>query len=271
MNEKLKAAALNTRILTGIILAAILITAWVLGGWFVIALISVVAMLGLGEFLFLFCRQNAWGMKLTGMLLGIVYVLSVAFFPTFPKHLILTACTLITAIYALFSWSRTKSSHSILHAGIILSGLLYMPVLLTPLMSCSRWEQLLIVVVPACSDIAAYFAGVLCGRHKIWPSVSPKKSIEGATAGLVASIVSSVVIGIAFGTSGVLPFVALGIVMGIMAQLGDFFESALKRAADVKDSSRLLPGHGGFLDRLDSISFCSGTYAVAAGLYPFFV
>ena len=58
--------------------------------------------------------------------------------------------------------------------------------------------------------------------------------------------------------------------MGVMAQLGDFFESALKRAVDVKDSSHLLPGHGGVLDRLDSISFCSGTYAVAAAIHPFF-
>ena len=67
-----------------------------------------------------------------------------------------------------------------------------------------------------------------------------------------------------------IPFALLGAVMGVMAQLGDFFESALKRAVNVKDSSRLLPGHGGVLDRLDSISFCVGTYAFASALYPFF-
>ena len=72
-----------------------------------------------------------------------------------------------------------------------------------------------------------------------------------------------------FGKMGMMT-VLLGAVMGVMAQLGDFFESALKRAVNVKDSSHLLPGHGGVLDRLDSISFCVGTYAFASALYPFF-
>ncbi len=270
MNEKLRAAALNTRIATGLILAAVLIAAWALGGWYVTFLVAAVALLGLGEFLFLFHRQGAWGMKAMGMLMGAAYVAAAAFFPSFPAHLTLAACGLAAALFALFSWSRTRSSRSLLQACAMLAGVIYMPVLLTPLITFSRWEQLLIVLVPACSDIAAYFTGVLCGKHKIWPSVSPKKSVEGAAAGLAASVLCSVAIGSACGTAGFLPFAALGLVMGAMSQLGDFFESALKRAADVKDSSNLLPGHGGFLDRLDSISFSSGTYAVASGIFVFF-
>ena len=270
MNEKLRAAALNTRIGTGVIMAAVLIAAWALGGWYVTALVGAVTLLGLGEFLFLFHRQGARGMKITGMLMGAAYFAAAVFLPSFPPHLALAACGMTAALFALFAWSRSKSSQSLMQACTMLAGVVYMPVLLTPLISCSRWEQLLIVLVPACSDIAAYFTGVQCGKHKIWPTVSPKKSIEGAAAGLAASVACAIAIGTAFGSAGFLPFAALGLVMGCMAQLGDFFESALKRAADVKDSSNLLPGHGGFLDRLDSISFSSGTYAVASGLFVFF-
>ena len=152
----------------------------------------------------------------------------------------------------------------------MICGLLYMPVLLVPAMHFSRWEQLFVVLLPAVSDMAAYFAGVSFGRHPIWPGVSPKKSVEGAVIGLVAAVVATCILGMLTGKASLGCFALLGAVMGIMAQLGDFFESALKRAANVKDSSHLLPGHGGVLDRLDSISFCVGTYAVASALYPFF-
>ncbi|MGN1038307.1 MAG: phosphatidate cytidylyltransferase, partial [Mailhella sp.] len=131
-------------------------------------------------------------------------------------------------------------------------------------------EQLLVVLVPAASDMAAYFCGVCFGKHPIWPGVSPKKSIEGAIAGLAAAIAVTAILGATCGAAPIWAFALLGTGMGIMAQLGDFFESALKRAANVKDSSRLLPGHGGVLDRLDSISFCIGSYAVVSALYPFF-
>ena len=262
MLEKFRSAALNTRIITAVILATVLITAWALGGWYVKALLGAIILLGLGEFLCMFQRHGAWGMKLTGLVLGAVYFCISVAFPDYPSHLIITLCFMVCAVYALVYWSKTQHIDSMRNAVIILAGLLYIPVLMTPLALVSRWEQLLIVAVPAASDISAYFSGVLFGKHKIWPSVSPKKSVEGAAAGLAAAMLVSLLIGMASPNTSALSFIVLGLVMGIMAQLGDFFESALKRAANIKDSSHLLPGHGGILDRLDSISFCSGVYAV---------
>ena len=268
--EKFRAAGLVTRIATGLILAAALIGAWVMGGWYIAALVGLLAVVGMGEFLFMFQPSGGWGMKVIGLLLGSGYIAVAFFLPKYPLAPALGACFLVAALYALVCWSREKSLAPLRRAAVMLCGLVYVPVLLAPAIHFNSWEQLLIVLVPAVSDMFAYFAGVCIGSHKIWPSVSPKKSIEGSIVGLLAAVAASCALGFFCGKAPVQCFAILGLVMGIMAQLGDFFESALKRAVNVKDSSKLLPGHGGVLDRLDSITFCAGTYAAAAAYFPFF-
>jgi phosphatidate cytidylyltransferase len=105
-------------------------------------------------------------------------------------------------------------------------------------------------------DIAAYYVGRSVGRHKLAPRVSPKKSWEGAAASLAASVVFG-----GFYLGRFLPAVplaqslALSAAANVAGQFGDLSESALKRGAGVKDSSSLLPGHGGWLDRVDSTLF----------------
>ncbi len=270
MNDKFRAASLSLRLVTAVVLAAVLIAAWVLGGWYVCGLVAVLALVGLGEFLFLFRREGAYGMKMLGLVLGALYLAAAALLPSFPPHLALAAGTLVAALYALVSWSREKSLEPLANAAIILCGLLYMPMLLAPAMHFTRWEQLFVVLLPAASDMAAYFAGVSFGRHPIWPGVSPKKSVEGAVAGLAASVAVSCIMGLALVDRQRTRLTSRRGDISDAAQRWKNIESALKRAANVKDSSHLLPGHGGVLDRLDSISFCVGTYAVASALYPFF-
>ena len=270
MNEKFRAAGLHTRLITAAILAAVLITVWVLGGWYIAGFVTLAAVVGLGEFFSLFQPRGGWLVKGLGVVLGALYIGVYAFAPQYPPHLILMLCGLVLAVYALFAWSREKTLEPLRRASFLLCGIVYVPMLLAPAVHFSRWEQLLIVLVPAMSDMAAYFAGVSFGKHRIWPSVSPKKSVEGAVIGLAAAVVATCILGTLTGKASLGCFALLGAVMGIMAQLGDFFESALKRAANVKDSSHLLPGHGGVLDRIDSILFCCGTYAVASGMYAFF-
>ncbi len=268
--EKFRAAGLVTRIATAVVLAAALIAAWVMGGWYIAALVGLLAVVGMGEFLFMFQPSGGWGMKVLGLLLGSGYIAAAFFLPKYPLAPAVGACFLIIALYALVCWSREKTLDPLRRAAIMLCALVYVPVLLAPAIHFNCWEQLLIVLVPAVSDMFAYFAGVCFGSHKIWPSVSPKKSVEGSIVGLLAAVAASCALGFFCGKAPVQCFAILGLVMGIMAQLGDFFESALKRAVNVKDSSRLLPGHGGVLDRLDSITFCAGTYAAAAAYFPFF-
>nr|WP_245258738.1 phosphatidate cytidylyltransferase [Afipia broomeae] len=107
-----------------------------------------------------------------------------------------------------------------------------------------------VLLVVWVTDIGGYFAGRGIGGPKLWPRVSPKKTWAGAIGGLVLSLV--IAAGFALlGFGKMLPLLLLGTVLSIVSQFGDLFESAVKRRFDVKDSSHIIPGHGGLLDRLD--------------------
>ncbi|KGK78911.1 phosphatidate cytidylyltransferase [Thalassobacter stenotrophicus] len=112
------------------------------------------------------------------------------------------------------------------------------------------WMLWLIGVVVA-SDIAGYFAGRLLGGPKFWPTVSPKKTWSGTVAGWVAAgLVGWAVMGV---TTAGIDLIGISVALAMMAQMGDIAESAVKRKMGVKDSSNLLPGHGGLFDRFDAM------------------
>ena len=101
------------------------------------------------------------------------------------------------------------------------------------------------------TDIAAYFVGKLVGGPKLWPSVSPKKTWSGAIGGLLAGFAAGLVVAAMTGLDGAVALGIVALVLSTTAQVGDFLESALKRRFGAKDASRLIPGHGGLMDRLD--------------------
>jgi phosphatidate cytidylyltransferase len=103
------------------------------------------------------------------------------------------------------------------------------------------------------TDIAAYFTGRAVGGPKIWPAVSPKKTWSGGLGGLAAAVVAGTLVAWVAGAPSLAPMILLCAVLSIAAQAGDFFESALKRRFGVKDSGRIIPGHGGILDRVDGL------------------
>ena len=116
------------------------------------------------------------------------------------------------------------------------------------------WALFIIFAIVAC-DAAALLVGSRIGRHPFFPAISPKKTVEGAIAGVVGSVIVMVIGVFAIIGLPLVHAVVLGILVGVSAQLGDLVESQMKRIAEVKDSSNLIPGHGGVLDRLDSILF----------------
>jgi phosphatidate cytidylyltransferase len=115
-----------------------------------------------------------------------------------------------------------------------------------------RDVALAVIAVVVC-DTAAYFAGSAFGRHRFFPSISPTKSLEGAVAGLLAAVLVTAVLSQPLAGRNPGLGAALGALIAVAAQAGDLVESALKRRAGVKDSSGLIPGHGGLLDRVDSL------------------
>jgi phosphatidate cytidylyltransferase len=125
----------------------------------------------------------------------------------------------------------------------------------------SREALLLLLLTVIVSDTAQFYSGSLFGRHRLAPVISPKKSVEGAVGGFVAGIAVVAVVGAWW-----LPHLSLGWRVGLgavvvaMGILGDLFESQIKRSASVKDSSALIPGHGGVLDRIDALLFAAPAY-----------
>jgi phosphatidate cytidylyltransferase len=123
------------------------------------------------------------------------------------------------------------------------------------------------VGIVAVDDIAAYFAGTAFGKHKLAPSISPAKSWEGWIGGVVAALGAGVVVSLLLDELTLIHGLDIALIVGLMNPIGDLVESSAKREIGIKDSSGLLPGHGGMLDRLDAIIFC----APAVYLYLRFV
>lgn len=115
------------------------------------------------------------------------------------------------------------------------------------------------VLITAADDIGAFFAGTAFGRHKMAPSISPAKSWEGVAGGFVAALAAGAMFGSIIDVIGVGHGIVIGAIIGFLAPAGDLAESLVKRELGIKDSGRMLPGHGGMLDRLDAILFGAPT------------
>lgn len=147
------------------------------------------------------------------------------------------------------------------HFGVMLSGLLYVPVLMSVLPLLKRAGEAEWLAITLCmaffSDTGAYFAGRSLGKHKLYPAVSPGKTVEGSVGGILGACLATVGVG-AMWAIPTLPLwhaVLLGVAASVCGQMGDLVESMLKRTFAVKDSGNLLPGHGGMLDRIDALLF----------------
>ncbi len=182
---------------------------------------------------------------------------------------------MILMTVALFSRLELKQAFSL--ATLTFFGCAYVGGLMSFLVGLRMWEGgsetgadllLMLFCMIWAGDSFAYFAGRSFGRHKFAPVVSPKKTWEGAVAGFVFSMIAAVVCKYTFIRQMELQdALILGSLIGIAGQIGDLCESIVKRAVQVKDSGGILPGHGGMLDRIDSLLF--GAPAMYYYLYFF--
>ena len=114
-----------------------------------------------------------------------------------------------------------------------------------------------ILIIIWSNDTFAYLVGKNFGKRKLFEKVSPKKTIEGFIGGLISGVISALVIAFTTSSLSILHWIVLSIIISIFGTIGDLVASKFKREANIKDSSNLIPGHGGFLDRLDSLIFVS--------------
>lgn len=174
------------------------------------------------------------------------------------------ASVLVVSIAVSISSGRTD--HRRKDILIILFGVLYVGFPLSTVVStrslpAGEFLALFLAVVTWTSDTGAYYVGTLWGKHLLLPSVSPKKTIEGVLGGLVLAVAAALLAHWWF-ASQLSPSdaVILGILLTVAGLFGDLFESVIKRRMGVKDSGGILPGHGGMLDRLDSLLFTAPTF-----------
>ena len=173
----------------------------------------------------------------------------------------------ITALFLIFALLFLFRIHAIEDAArdvaYAVLGFMYIPLLLMHLvmlhLTTYGWQWLLVIMlIVMTNDSAAYYSGSAFGKHRLYPLVSPKKSIEGALGGLFGSIGGTLLARFTFFPQlSLFDAIATALFIGMLGQTGDLFESLLKRSFGVKDSGNSIPGHGGVLDRLDSIIFAA--------------
>lgn len=173
---------------------------------------------------------------------------------------LLMGCVLAVGVGTLLLFSHMPLTEALPAAGALSFGTPYFvipAVSLTLLQDADPWLLFLLYAIVWLGDTAAYYAGSRFGRHKMAPTVSPKKSWEGAIAGFLTGVVAAAIWSV-WRKGGIDPaFVGVCAVTAIAAQVGDLVESIFKRGAGVKDSGSLLPGHGGLLDRMDAMLFAA--------------
>lgn len=229
--------------------------------WFTL-LIAMAALAGTYEFYRIANFERREPLLYLGLLYSLALVLSPHYGSPGVLPIVITTSILISLTYLLCRPSREKAFHK--WAWIIV-GALYVGWMLSYWLSLRglddgrSWVYLAILTTFA-NDTGAFFVGRATGKHKLAPTISEGKTREGAVGGLICAILGAVVVAVVLNL--ISPFVfrywqviLLGFLIGLFAQLGDLVESLLKRNTGVKESGNLLPGHGGVLDRFDSLIF----------------
>jgi len=244
------------RVLSAIVLVPIIVAAAALGGapfWAIVLAASGIAMWELTSLLRRAGYSPIWVLSLV---LGIAFILDPA---VLPGRIVPPALSASLLLSLLFLVLRQRVETGLIDWAVTWVPPLYVGFLASFLVSIrllpdgDRWI-FLVAGTTWSTDIGAYLVGIAAGRRKFFPLVSPRKSQEGAVAGLVAGVGAALLLGWLFGWD-LLRLGILGLLSSLAAEAGDLAESLMKRQLGTKDAGNLIPGHGGMLDRMDSLLF----------------
>ena len=266
-----------TRIITGACLVVALGAALALGGWVFSILYMASICLSMYE---VFRALGEAGHRPVQWPSWLCLVLSIPLFTiqhsvSYLMPLVAGACMLVSLVVMYRSEPRLEDLlvsilplFCVLLPGMCMLGLASQP---------DRTRQLLLILmafaVPLVGDMLAYFIGSRFGKRKLCPAVSYNKSVEGALAGLGGSVAAAMLLYAVFSAFMEMPpvwhFLVLGVVGGLAGQTGDLFASLIKRHCGIKDYGSIFPGHGGMMDRLDSVYWATVVLYVYLNLRPF--
>jgi phosphatidate cytidylyltransferase len=249
------------RTLTGAVFVILLVGSIIYNYMAFGALISCLIFLGLWEFYKLTTTDTVKPNRIYGLFIGLS-IFAGAFF--FISNMLNDKFLLILPIFSgLFIWELfRKKENPFQNIAITILGVLYIaiPFSLLFLMgfTSNGYEPKIILgyfILLWMSDTGAYLVGISIGRHPLFPRISPKKSWEGFFGGILLTIVSAYILSKYFTALPLSNWIVIALIVCIFGVLGDLIESMLKRSLNVKDSGNILPGHGGILDRFDSVIF----------------
>lgn len=229
------------------------------------------SMIGLYEFYRMFTNSGYYPQTMMGMLLGALVVTGFYIGSDsggitgliFSPDVMVAAAFVLALMCRLFSGKDTNGA--LVDVALTFTGVVYVAWLAAYMVLLRDWSLggidgrkliFFLFLVTWATDTGAYYVGSHYGRNKLYPKISPKKSVEGAFGGLAFAVGMAVACRYLFYTElHIGDAVILGVILGIVGQVGDLAESMIKRSARVKDSGGLIPGHGGMLDRIDSMLF----------------
>ena len=268
MSEKFK--NLLVRTISGVVLLLVVVGALLWSKWSAGALFAVIMLGGLIEFYALCRKKGVEPMNSVGFATALaIFGLAFAVFMQWgtpatetTARIVLGALLytmlIVPATFVCELWRKSATPIAniattfmgVIYVALPMAALLFIPQLLVG--KWSAWAMLAFISIIWTNDICAYLVGVTIGKHRLCERISPKKSWEGFFGGLVGAVGFAVLFGHLFG-GNLLVWGGLGLVVDLAGVAGDLVESLMKREVGVKDSGKMMPGHGGFLDRFDAL------------------
>lgn len=264
---------MNKRYIGAVILAP-LVVFLLLGGIYLKGLMLILSLMGMYEFYSILKTKNIHAINLVGYILCIIYYFILNNNLSF-KYTILI---FTLGVFIMFCIPTINLKYNFIDIAVTALGFAYVAVFFSfislvnyknvyvgnSIVHVGKYFVWIIFIASWICDTAAYYSGKHLGKHKLCPKVSPNKTIEGSIGGLLGSIISCTIFGFAVNTYGtnmnlvhtaLYNYVLIGLLCGVFSQFGDLAASSIKRFAGVKDYSNIIPGHGGILDRFDSVLF----------------
>lgn len=275
---------MKKRVLSGILIVGILLVLVIFSGYIVYPIgIALLALIAVFEMLRVIGAHKKWALAIPTYILTPTFPI-LAFFVKQDKMLefilIMAACMFVYMIFLMGVSVFSKGKIPFSKIGEVFTAVTYISVSFTSLTLVRYIGDhgylfvVLAFLIPWICDVFAFFIGSAMGKHKLIPEVSPKKSVEGAVAGVIFTVIFCLLYGLGVDLifeEVVVNYVAIGVyglILSVVSQLGDLVASVIKREHGAKDYGKIFPGHGGVMDRFDSVLGISTILLILCLVYP---